>query len=375
MVLATTIGHAEVSFVRVPNGGIQPQVVCDKHGTLHLIYFEGEPRGGDAYYVSRGTGEETFSEPIRVNSRTNCVMAVGTIRGAQLALGKNGRVHVAWMGTPEDTESAESEGRREHPMLYTHLNDAGKAFEPERNLVTWAGGLDGGGSLGADSHGNVYLVWHGSSPENSDGEFGRSVFVAQSTDNGLSFKKEKQVAPEGTGACGCCGIRAYVDSNDNFYILYRTADEDGRDMALLNSSDSGKSFAFALVNAWEIQACPMSSSTFGEGRDGVFVGTEREGNVEFRVLDPVTGRQSVIGRAFGLPKAGRYPGVTGNKEGDVLVAWVDGGGWNRGGILKWIVFDSSGEIIEKPESSNQMIEPWSFGAVATQPNGSFLVIY
>ena len=40
-----------------------------------------------------------FSTPLRVNSRPGSVIATGTIRGAHLAVGKNGRAHVAWMGS------------------------------------------------------------------------------------------------------------------------------------------------------------------------------------------------------------------------------------------------------------------------------------
>ena len=69
---------ATVSIIHVPNGGIQPQVV-ERDGVVHMIYFAGDAQKGDLS------------------------IAVGNIRGAQLAVGRNGRVHVAWNGT-ESTE-------------------------------------------------------------------------------------------------------------------------------------------------------------------------------------------------------------------------------------------------------------------------------
>ena len=42
-------------------------------------------------------------------------------------------------------------------MLYTRLNDAGTAFEPQRDLIRMARGLDGGGAVAADGVGNVYV--------------------------------------------------------------------------------------------------------------------------------------------------------------------------------------------------------------------------
>ena len=44
------------------------------------------------------------------------------------------------------------------PMLYTRKNPMATAFEAQRNLITWAGGLDGGGSLAADANGRVYVT-------------------------------------------------------------------------------------------------------------------------------------------------------------------------------------------------------------------------
>lgn len=375
MVLMATAAHGAVSIIRTPDNGIQPQAAIDATGTLHLIYFKGNARGGDVYYVNSQTGGETFSDPIRVNSRARCAMAIGTIRGAHLAVGKNERVHVAWMGTPEDGESEGAGHHRVHPMLYTRLNAKGTAFEPERNLVTWAGGLDGGGSLGADSKGNVYVVWHGSAPDNHDREFGRAVFVAHSTDEGKTFRKEKRALAQRTGACGCCGMRAYVDRKDNLYVLYRTANKSGRDMALLMSSDEAQTFSLSAVNAWDIQGCPMSSAAFGEGRNGVLLGTERKGHIEAVSIDPNTLSQRSIEDTLRILKSGKYPAVAGNAKGEVMLAWTEGGGWNKGGVLKWMVVDDAGKVAEKAEIPGKEIAAWSFAATVTKPDGTFLLIF
>jgi|SRR6185312_15108535 len=87
-------GPAPVSVIRVPDGGIQPQVEV-KDGIVHMVYFSGEPEHGDLYYVRSRDYGKTFSKPIRVNKPGGAI-AVGAIRGAQLAIGRNGRAHVAW---------------------------------------------------------------------------------------------------------------------------------------------------------------------------------------------------------------------------------------------------------------------------------------
>src|SRR6185503_16855759 len=165
---------------------IQPQAVIDQSGIIHLVYFKGPARAGYLFYARKATGATEFSKPLPVNSKGANAIAVGTIRGAQVALGKNGRVHVAWNST--DGKS----------MFYTRLNDARDAFEPERNVMVWTGGLDGGGSVAADERGNVYVSWHGNAPDNKDREAGRAVFVAKSRDEGKTFAKEAQANPRQT---------------------------------------------------------------------------------------------------------------------------------------------------------------------------------
>jgi len=141
LAIASPIAEAaRVTLLRTPDGGIQPQAAVDSRGMVHLIYFKGEADGGNVFYVYRKLGETEFSKPIKVNSQSGSVTAIGTIRGAQLALGRHGLVHVAWNG------SGNPKAERGSPMLYARLNEARTAFEPQRNLMTSTMNLDGGGS-------------------------------------------------------------------------------------------------------------------------------------------------------------------------------------------------------------------------------------
>jgi len=181
----THTGRPEVTLMRTPGGGIQPQVAMDRKGMLHLIYFSGDPSAGDIYYVRKAPDTPEFSKPILVNSVPGSAIAVGSVRGPHLAVGTDGRVHVAWMGA-HPTGS-----KKTVPMLYTRLNDPGTAFEPERNVMQFAVGLDGGASVAADDSRNVYVVWH-ANPENN-GEGHRRVWMVHSGDDGRTFAREVAV--------------------------------------------------------------------------------------------------------------------------------------------------------------------------------------
>src|SRR5688500_17333509 len=64
-----------VTLLRVPEKGIQPQAVVDAKGVVHLVYFRGEPGGGDVFYVRSEDGGDHFSRPLRVNSQPGSVIA------------------------------------------------------------------------------------------------------------------------------------------------------------------------------------------------------------------------------------------------------------------------------------------------------------
>ncbi len=229
---------AQVTLLRVPNGGIQPQAVTDARGTVHLVYFKGDkPGAGDLFYVRREAGSDHFSEPIRVNSRPHSACAVGSVRGGQIAVGKGGRPHVVWNGVGTE---------------YARLNDAGTAFEPERNLMRQTEHPDGGCTVAADDAGNVYVIWHGHR-KGETGEDKRKVLVARSTDEGKTFSPEAPAWGDPTGVCACCSTRALVDHNDVVYLLYRSATaEVHRDTYLLVSADHGRTFRQALIHKWKV---------------------------------------------------------------------------------------------------------------------------
>jgi hypothetical protein len=276
-------GLPTVQRLRPPDGGIQPQALLDGKGVLHLIYFKGDPGAGDLFYVRRGPGKENFSEPLRVNSQPGSAVAIGSIRGGQLAVGKGGRVHVAWNGSSKARPQSPD---RSFPMLYSRLNDAGTAFEPQRNLMRVSGVLDGGGSVAADQEGNVYVAWQGLPLDAERGPHNRRAWVARSTDEGKTFARETVLPPRPRGACPCCGLRAFTDAKGGLHLLYRGAvDETHRDMYLVSSTDHGKSAREVLAHPWEIGSCPMSSEAFAEGGGKVVACWDTDGQIYFTRID------------------------------------------------------------------------------------------
>ena len=94
-----TAPHVDISLVRVPNGGIQPQAMVGPGGILHLLYYAGDPKNGDVFYVNSRDYGSTWSVPLRVNSTPGSAIAIGTIRSGQIAIGRGERIHVTWDGS------------------------------------------------------------------------------------------------------------------------------------------------------------------------------------------------------------------------------------------------------------------------------------
>ncbi len=363
------------ALVRVPEHGIQPQVAVDGKGVVHLVYFKGDPGHGDLFYTTSKDGAHFKDHPLRVNSQPGSAIAVGNIRGAHLALGKNGRVHVAWNGSSKARPLAPGKGPWLNPMLYTRLNDDGTAFEPQRNLIQSAPLLDGGGSVAADAAGNVYVFWHAPEP-GKKGEGNRKVWVAVSNDDGKTFAAERAATPKPTGACGCCGLRGFADSKGRVYVLYRGAkDVTQRDMYVLTSTDKGKSFQVADVHPWAINTCPMSSETFAEGPDGRVVGAwDTRGQVYFAGVDPKSGEPSTPIAAPGADHGRKHPAVAVNGKGETILVWTEGMGWNKGGSLAWQVYDKSGKpTAQRGQAAG--VPVWSLVAVFARPGGGFTIVY
>lgn len=386
LVLFATLAQAAdpvpVKLIRVPDGGIQPQVARDSEGTVHLIYYRGSAGHGDVFYVRCDDDGATFSRPIRVNSQPGSAVAAGTIRGAQLALGKEGRVHVAWNGSsqalpkgPLNPAMAKDSPYNGLPMLYTRLNEAGTAFEPQRNLMQQTFALDGGGSVAADGRGNVYVAWHAASPLAPKGEEGRRVWIARSKDEGKTFRREEPVNQSETGACGCCAMRVFADSRGGTYMLYRSATGGvNRDMYLLTSTRGASQFRGTPLQRWQVNACPMSSMAFAEAPHGVLAAWETTGQVYYGMIDRRSSNISAPIPAPGKTRGRKHPALACISDGRTIMVWAEGTGWQKGGSLAWQIFDKTGKPTKQTGRSGD-IPVWSFATVFATADGGFAVIH
>jgi hypothetical protein len=370
--LSLTASHAyspqpsppRVDVVAVPDGGIQPQAAVDARGTIHLIYFKGEPGGGDLFYVRRKTGNAAFSTPLRVTSESGSAIATGTVRGGQLALGRNGWIHVAWNGS----RPLDRNGVKQTPMWYARLAPDSAAFEPQRAIGSRTKFLDGGGSVAADKRGHVYVVWHAAG--DVEGEPNRRIYVASSADDGARFGAEQAFANDG-GACGCCQLESLVDGRDRLQILYRAAGGGIHRDAMWMTVDAKGASTPVTLQPWELPACPMTTFAMTDGPDGIVAAWETQQQIFTALMKP-DGRVSTAIPISG-PGVRKHPSVAINATGDRLIAWTEGTAWARGGTAAWELQDRTGQRLAVGANAGP-VPVWGLVSAVARPDGSFLII-
>jgi hypothetical protein len=368
----TTAAPPQVRAIHIPGGGIQPQAAVDSTGDAHLIYFKGEPAHGDLFYVRSTDGGRSFSPALRVNSIDGSAIAIGTIRGAHLSIGKANRVHIAWNGSSLALPKAPGDST---PMLYTRMNDARDAFEPQRNVITEYPGLDGGGSIAADGDGNVYIAWHAPT-QKGKGEGDRRVWVARSSNDGKTFAPETQAFTDPTGACGCCGMRLFADSHGVLFALYRSATEAiHRDIYLLRSDDHAKTFQGAKISPMNASVCVMSSAVMASSPLGTVAAWETQSQIYWARLakdgaaisDPIPAPRDTRSR--------KHPALAVDKAGNLLLVWTEGTGWNKGGSIAWQIYDPTGKPLEGASGRAPGLAVWSLPTTFVNRDGEFTIIY
>jgi hypothetical protein len=372
---ATTLTSARdvpaVTLVRLPDGGIQPQALTDEHGVAHVVYFQGTPGAGDLMYA-RHDGA-AFSAPIRVNSIPGSAIASGSVRGARVALGRGGRVHVSWNGSIRVGD----EGSKRIPMWYARLDSGARAFEPQRDVSVVTEHIDGGGGVAADRAGNVWVAWHAQGKE--PGEAHRTIYIARSRDDGTTFGAA-QPLPLATGVCGCCGMQAFSSQMGRIDLLYRAA-TDGihRDAISATTSDADHPDVFTMrlpEGRWELRQCPMSTFAFGADREGGLTAAWQTGAQIYMM--GIAGRgPTMIKRPIAMTGSGtnrKHPSAAINAAGIHLVAWTEGTAWNRGGTVAWELFGTDGKPLAARADAG-VVPTWGLVAAAARRDGSFVIFH
>ena len=369
---------AEIIFQNVPDAGIQPVLVKDHAGDIHLLYFKEQNEKdtrGYYYYRYLVQRDNHWSEAIQIS--THPYYRPHLIARAAMAMDNNRQIHVTWhQDRPVDGFPTQNGSEYLPDILYTRSLKNGKGFEPERAIVRdFITDTETGAAIAAYGD-TVSLVWHGSeSGETAGIESERSVYQIVSRNNGLTFSKGELIGDKSLGACGCCGLSAAYDHQGNLQVVYRTAiANEGRHTQLLEI-DAKATTKTTLILPWELNACPVSTNNLARDQDGnnhlvfetkalIYQADLGEDNLDARLVrSPSSKRQQ------------KHPAIAINALGEKLIVWNEGPGINGGGHLQWQLFNPADEPVLWGEQDERKVAEHSAVAVTALRDESFLVLY
>jgi hypothetical protein len=172
-------------------------------------------------------------------------------------------------------------------------------------------------------------------------------------------------------------MKIFADARGSVYALYRSATEMvHRDIYLLRSDDGGGRFVSERIAPMDVGMCIMSSAAFTSDGDGrVLAAWETQGQVYWAKVDAHGAGVSRAIAATGHGKNRKYPALAVNGHGQVLMAWAEGTGWNRGGSVAWQVCDEKGNAIAGAGGRAEGLPTWSLPAAFAAKGGTFVVMY
>jgi hypothetical protein len=190
-------------------------------------------------------------------------------------------------------------------------------------------------SIAADNKDNFYAVWLDTRVMKKNNIFFSTLSGKGShwTKNALTYK-----SPEGN-VCECCKPNIAAKGSQ-VTIMFRNWISGSRDLYVMKSSDSGKSFTQAQklgMGTWKLKGCPMDGGGVSIDNSGaVHTAWKREGSVYY--CKPGSREIEIgTGRGVSLSTMGNQPIVMfQDKEGIKLISVND----------KQILFSNKGESLK-----------------------------
>ena len=112
----------------------------------------------------------------------------------------------------------------------------------------------------------------------------------------------------------------------------------------------------------------------GEGPGGVVGAWETDGQIYFTTIKPGTTEFAAPQSAPGSGKDRKHPALAVNSRGEMLLAWTEGTGWEKGGALAWQLFDKAGKPTEEKGRVDRGIPVWGLPTVVAT-DGGFTIIH
>lgn len=253
----------------------EPTTAVASDGSFYVAWVNHEVKNqADVMLTRFDGGGKAVGAPVRVNPQAGVATAW---RGDQpsVAVAKNGSVFVVW------TARVEADGKKGTDLYLSVSNDAGQTFAaPVKINDDKSPAAHGMHSLGVAGDGRIYVSWldernvHVPKPSTkADGhhmESNRELFIADSSDGGRTFSRNRKIAGD---ACPCCKTALAVAPDNTVYIGWRhVLPGNFRHIAVTSSTDRGATFSKPVIvsdDKWMLEGCPVSGPSLSVAESGV----------------------------------------------------------------------------------------------------------
>ena len=234
---------------RAVAAGSFPQIGARVTGDLSLLTV----KGGDLWYLNSPDGGDSFPARVQVNETPHEVMAHGENMPI-LVLRSMRELYVAWQA-----HAGKAEGS---VLRLARSTDWGLTFSKPVS-VDPGSEAQGFYTMSVSPRGEVYVAWL----DGRDRGAGTGLYIARSTDHGLSFQKSVRVTSK---VCPCCRPSLAFGDGAMVYISWRgVAHGDIRDVQVASSADAGKTWSEpsgVAEDNWHLNGCPALRRLAGSPR-------------------------------------------------------------------------------------------------------------
>lgn len=274
---ATTAARLKPEPVQLSAEGVdaaEPVTAVAPDGNFYVAWVNHEAKSQADVMLARFDGQgKPAGAPVRVNPQAGNATAW---RGDQpsVAVAAKGTVYVVW------TTRVEANGKKGTDLYLSVSDNLGQTFAaPVKINDDKLPAAHGMHSLAVAGDGRIYVSWlderNVQAPKPStkaDGhhmESNRELFIADSTDGGRTFSRNRKVAAD---ACPCCKTALAVANDGTVYVSWRhVLPGNFRHIAVTSSSDAGATFSKPVIvsdDKWVLQGCPVSGPSLSLGEDG-----------------------------------------------------------------------------------------------------------
>jgi hypothetical protein len=118
----------------------------------------------------------------------------------------------------------------------------------------------------------------------------------------------------------------------------------------------------------------MSTMAFVQGRSSVIGAWDTKEQIYMSQITPATTEFTRPQSAPGTGNARKHPALAIHSQGETILVWTEGTGWQKGGALIWQVFDKNGKALGSIGRERSGVPVWGLPTVVATDDG-FTILY